>query len=207
MKRSLESVDTEMRGTPPVVNPPTPDPDPDSDSDSFDSNDAFDEPAGFDLPVSPKEDIVEEIAALPLDAEDPYHLGQSIHRPGCYFLIMSERIARKLANTPYPTRQTLNTTAPVLRRSLMPVLGDYLCAPITQIHVNYRYRREGIFTAVVEALLKRDKCVVIEDIRARWLKRRLAESPLWILQGVRGEEKEDCPRYARFVMNTPFTLF
>ena len=78
------------------------------------------------------------------------------------------------------------------------------------IRVHYHYRGQGVFSGLVEYLLQRDGCVVIEDIRARWLKRRLAESPLWILQRMRSHddpEKEDCPRFARFVMNDPFTLF
>lgn len=130
---------------------------------------------------------------------------------GAYYLELGRRMAYPLSLTPAPTRAqlTLAITAGECA-ALFPAKERRMQATIRNISIAKRLQRKGYFTALVKFLLERDGAVHMEAVQERWMKRRLAASPLWVCQSI-GEERDPVddfnPCYARFTLNEPFTLF
>lgn len=132
-------------------------------------------------------------------------------KDGAYYLELGRRMKFRLSLTPAPTHaQFLLVDTEAACMALFPPKERRMQATIRNIRIAKRFRDQGYFTALVKFLLERDGAVHLEAIQEKWMKRRLAGSPLWVRQSI-GEAHDACddcsPCYARFTLNEPFTLF
>ncbi len=127
------------------------------------------------------------------------------------YLELGRHMDFPLCTTSAPTRAQLAAcTSMADWDAVYPQKERHMQATIRDIKLAKRLQKKGLFTALVKFLLERDGAVHLEAVQPKWLKRRLAASPLWIRQSVAetddpGDEFNPC--YARFVTNTPFSLF